>query len=168
MTLQQLNALDQTDFVQLLGAIFEHSPWIAERAFAARPFESIADLHQKMFDVVKRASTEQQKQLILNHPELAGRAARAGELTRDSRQEQAGAGLNRCSADELARLQLLNARYREKFGFPFIVAVKGLTRCDIMNAMERRLLHSQAREFATSLDEIGNIALVRLQQLITG
>ena len=167
MTLQQLNTLDKDAFVQTLGAIFEHSPWVAERAYAERPFASLQDLNQKMFGQVKRADVEQQKQLILSHPELAGREARAGELTSDSQNEQAGAGLDRCSAEELTRLQALNARYREKFGFPFIIAVKGLSRYDIMEAMERRLLHSKAREFDACLSEIGKIGFFRLQQLIS-
>ncbi len=167
MNLQQINSRNKADFVHTLGAIFEHSPWVAERAFAARPFESVEDLHQKMLDEVKRANVEQQKQLIISHPELAGREARAGELTLDSQKEQAGAGLDRCSAEELAQLQTLNTRYHEKFGFPFIIAVKGLTRYDIMDAMAQRLLHSPAREFDTCLNEIGKIGYFRLQQMIT-
>lgn len=167
MKLQQLNVLDKDEFVQTLGAVFEYSPWVAELVFPARPFTSIDDLHQKMRAEVKRASVEQQQQLILSHPELAGREAHDGELTDDSKNEQAGAGLDRCSADELARLLSLNAQYREQFGFPFIIAVKGLTRYDIMDAMERRLQHARDAEFATCLDEIGKIAYFRLRQLLT-
>ncbi len=166
MTLQQLNALDKDAFLLALGAIYEHSPWVAERAYTARPFTSLQDLHQKMFNVVKRADVTQQAELIRRHPELAGREAHAGTLTHDSRHEQSDAGLDRCSTEELARLQSLNARYREKFGFPFIIAVKGLTRYDIMDAMQQRLAHTTACEFNRCLDEIGKIAFFRLQQLI--
>ncbi len=167
MTLQQLNALDKTRFVQTLGGIFEHSPWVAERVYAERPFSSPEDLQQKMFKLVLAADRATQTELILSHPELAGRAAQAGELTPDSAAEQAGAGLNHCSAEELQRLQSLNARYREKFGFPFIIAVKGLTREDILHAIEQRLENDPEQEFHSCLEQIGRIASLRLQALMS-
>ena len=166
MNLQQINTLDKQTFVQSLGSIFEHSPWVAERVYDQRPFATLEALHQQMLTVMQQADKDEQKRLILSHPELAGSAARSGQLTRDSRNEQAGAGLDHCSAEELARLQSLNARYRDKFGFPFIIAVKGLNRYDIMDAMEQRLAHDTQQEFVTCLDEIGKIAGFRLQQLI--
>ena len=162
MTLTELSALSQADFIQELGAIFEHSPWIPERAWAARPFRSTQALHQAMVQVVRRASRAEQEALITAHPELAGKEAAAGTLTQASTQEQRGAGLNECSAEELQRLRRLNAAYRVRFGFPFIIAVKGRDRYQIMDAIEARLKHDTEAERATCLDQIAQIARLRL------
>src|SRR5690625_2949194 len=113
-----LSSLGLSAFVQYLGDTFEHSPWVAERVWPRRPFSSLQALHQQMVDVVHHASKAEQRALIMAHPELAGKEARSGGLTHASAQEQRGAGLDQCSADELQRLRTLNARYREKFGFP--------------------------------------------------
>jgi len=166
LSIQQINQLDEAQFIQTLGGIFEHSPWVAEQAFASRPFESADALHQTMLDIVKGSSVEQRKTLIYNHPELAGREAAAGELTEDSRQEQAAAGLNYCSPQELSSLRSLNQQYREKYGFPFVIAVKQLTRQDILQALEARLQNSPQQEFDRCIDEIGRIAEFRIHQLI--
>ncbi|CAM5784554.1 2-oxo-4-hydroxy-4-carboxy-5-ureidoimidazoline decarboxylase [Castellaniella caeni] len=162
MTLTELSALPQPEFVAELGAIFEHSPWIPERAWAARPFADVDALHQAMMRVVQAAAPAEQLKLITAHPELAGKEAAAGTLTDHSTGEQRGAGLDQCSADELQRLRSLNARYRERFGFPFVIAVKGRNRYQIMDAIEARLLHDHDTEFATCLDQIGQIARFRL------
>ena len=126
MTLAELNAADRAGFVAALGEIFEHSPWVAERAFDDRPFASVGALHAAMVAAMRAAAESEQLALIRAHPELAGRAMVRAELTADSTREQSGAGLTQCSPDELAQLRSLNARYNEKFGFPFILAVKGL------------------------------------------
>jgi OHCU decarboxylase len=162
MTLNELSALPQNEFARALGAIFEHSPWIPERAWAARPFDSVRALHQAMVDVVQRASREEQLALITAHPELAGKEAAAGTLTSASSSEQRGAGLDQCSPDELKRLRSLNAAYRKRFGFPFIIAVKGRSRYQIMEAIEERLHHDEETELTTCLDQIGQIARFRL------
>jgi len=124
-TLASLNTLDSTAFAAALNGIYEHSPWIAERAAAHRPFASLAALKLALQDVVDKAAEAERLGLLRAHPELAGKAAIAGELTPESTGEQAASGLNLCSAEEYARLHALNAAYNERFGFPFILAVKG-------------------------------------------
>ena len=166
MTLAELNAADHAGFVARLGEIFEHSPWVAERAFAARPFASVGALHEAMVAAMHAASEHEQLALIRAHPELAGRAMARAELTAGSTREQEGAGLTQCLPDELARLRSLNARYRDKFGFPFILAVKGWTRAGIIAEFARRAERDRATEFAACLDEIARIARFRLEDLI--
>ena len=176
MDLHELNALDRDAFVARLGAIYEHSPWVAQDAWAARPFESMDALYAAMQRVMLAAPRETQLGLIRAHPdlrgsivrahpELRGRIADPAELTEASRKEQAGAGLNRCSAEERARLQSLNRAYREKFGFPFIVAVRGMDAARILGSMETRLARAPEQEFRTCLEEIGRIARFRLEAL---
>jgi 2-oxo-4-hydroxy-4-carboxy-5-ureidoimidazoline decarboxylase len=164
--LHELNALDREDFVSRLGAIYEHSPWVAARVWRARPFDSVDQLWRAMQDAVKAASSEEQLALIRAHPELAGRLAVAGQLTDASRSEQRGAGLDSCTPEEFARLQALNASYRTRFDFPFVVAVRGLTRGDIIARIEQRLANERAEELATCLQEIGRIARFRLEDLL--
>lgn len=166
LSVLQLSGLDEQDFTQQLADIFEHSPWVPRRAWACRPFSTIDDLHRCMVGVVDRASHAEQLALIKAHPELAGRQAQQGALTQASAQEQRGAGLDQCSSDELARLQSLNARYMKKFGFPFIIAVKGRDRYQIMDAMQGRLTHTPDVEFRTALNEIAQIARFRLEALL--
>lgn len=163
--LQALSASDRATFVARLGSIFEHSPWIAERAWASRPFDSVAALHRAMLTVLETATPDEQLGLIRAHPELAGKEAAEGTLTADSTSEQRGAGLDRCSADELARLRRLNAAYRERFGFPFVMAVKGRSKFEIMDAIEARLANDRDTEFRTCLAEIGKIARFRLDAM---
>ena len=127
-TLASLSAAPRDEFVRVLGGIFEHTPWIAERAYAARPFASVDDLHRAMLAALASAPREAKLALIRAHPELAGKEAAAGTMTPDSAGEQASAGLDRCTPDELARLRAGNRAYREKFGFPFVMAVKGKSR----------------------------------------
>jgi 2-oxo-4-hydroxy-4-carboxy-5-ureidoimidazoline decarboxylase len=162
MTLHELSSLSRADFSRELGAIFEHSPWIPERAWAARPFADVDALHQAMMRVVQEADPAERLALIAAHPELAGKEAAAGTLTQDSTHEQRGAGLDQCSPEELRRLRDLNAAYRQRFGFPFVIAVKGRSRHQIMDAIEQRLHNGRDTEFDTCLDQIGQIARFRL------
>ncbi|MCP4765676.1 MAG: 2-oxo-4-hydroxy-4-carboxy-5-ureidoimidazoline decarboxylase [Gammaproteobacteria bacterium] len=166
MRINDINDYDATRFVELLGGIFEHSPWVAERVYTRRPFSSRADLHRKMVAEVDSASPGRQLDLLCQHPELAGKEAAAGSLTDASQREQAGAGLNQCSAEELARIKHFNQDYREKFGFPFIIAVTGMDKFQIMAEMERRLAHSPADEFTTAVGEVEKIGLIRLEKLV--
>jgi 2-oxo-4-hydroxy-4-carboxy-5-ureidoimidazoline decarboxylase len=159
-----VNGLSRADFVARLGGIYEHSPWVAERAFAARPFASLEDLHAAMQRALVEASAEEQLAVIRAHPELLGKLE-AAELTASSRSEQISAGLDRCSADEKARMRSLNQAYREQFGFPFIVAVKGLDWGGIIERIEARLGNDREAERATALREIGRIARFRLEAL---
>ncbi|MER1966609.1 2-oxo-4-hydroxy-4-carboxy-5-ureidoimidazoline decarboxylase [Castellaniella sp. GW247-6E4] len=168
MTLAELSGLPQAEFTRELGAIFEHSPWIPERAWAARPFATVDELHRAMLNVMLAADPAEQLALIAAHPELAGKEAAAGTLTTASTSEQRGAGLDQCSPDELTRLRSLNARYRERFGFPFVIAVKGRSRYQIMDAIEERLHNGRDAEFAACLGQIGQIARFRLDALLAG
>jgi 2-oxo-4-hydroxy-4-carboxy-5-ureidoimidazoline decarboxylase len=164
--LAEINALDAAAFTARLGGIYEHSPWIAQRAWPLRPFASVQGLHAAMQDIVNAAQRSEKLELIRAHPELAGRLAMAGQLTDASRSEQSAAGLNRCTPEEFALLQKLNAAYRGKFGFPFIVAVRGLTRAKIIASLQQRLDNTQEQELAACMQEIGRIARFRLQDLI--
>ncbi|MFN3861474.1 MAG: 2-oxo-4-hydroxy-4-carboxy-5-ureidoimidazoline decarboxylase [Roseateles sp.] len=167
MTLDQLNAASAADFVRALDGTYEHSPWIAERAASARPFKSLAALKVALARVVREASLDEQLGLIRAHPELAGKAAVAGELTAESTNEQHRAGLTACTPEEFAKLQRLNADYNARFGWPFILAVRGprglgLTRQDIIATFERRLHAHPDLERAECLRQIHRIAELRL------
>ena len=166
MTLTQLNALSLEEFVQLLGGVFEHSPWVASQAWEHRPFASGEDLHAAMCAQVDSAGTDAKLALIRAHPQLAGKAAIRGELTEASASEQEGAGLDRCSPEEYRLLHELNARYEQRFGFPFILAVRGHTRESILAALAARMENSREAEFDEALRQIGRIAELRLAAII--
>ena len=167
MKLADLNQIDRAAYVERLGGIFEHSPWVAERSFDDRPFASIGALHAAMVAAMTRALASEQLVLLRAHPELAGKEAISGALTRESKREQGGAGLDQCSPSELARITDLNRRYRAKFDFPFIVAVKGMERVVILREFARRLEQERAAEFAEALRQVAKIARIRLEALIT-
>lgn len=160
-----LSALSEAEFVTLLGGIFEGSPWIAREVYAQRPFGSLDELHCAMCDAVAGAGVEAQLELIRAHPDLAGKAAIAGELTAASSAEQAGAGLDRLSEAEYGRFHALNDRYRARFGFPFVLAVKGHTKASILVAFEARLPNTPEAERVQALSEIYRIARFRLEAL---
>ena len=164
IAMAELNALPREAFVARLGGIYEHSPWVAEAAWPARPFADLDALHGAMQAAMLAAPIERQQALIDAHPELLGRLE-AAELTESSRAEQASAGLDRCTAEEKSRMRELNARYRARFGFPFIVAVRGLDWGGIIARIEQRLRNDRTREFDTALAEIGRIARLRLEAL---
>ncbi len=166
ITLSQINALDREAFVRLLGGVFEHSPWVAEQAFANRPFASRAALHAAMIDVVKQASREQQLALLNAHPELAGKEASTGALTTSSGAEQASAGLTSLSRAEVKTIARLNHAYRAKFGFPFIIAVRDHDRAGIFREFEHRLRQDPQTEFATCLGQVYRITWIRLAGII--
>jgi 2-oxo-4-hydroxy-4-carboxy-5-ureidoimidazoline decarboxylase len=165
-TLPEINTLPPERFVQLLGGIFEHSPWVAERAARARPFDDIGALHTAMVHAVEAATRSEQLDLLRAHPELAGREARAGEMTAPSQAEQASVGLNALSADELARIGTLNAQYRRKFGFPFIIAVRNYTRDSIFAELERRRDNDVETELGNALQQVYAITRMRLDALL--
>ena len=166
ISLASLNQLDREQFIESLGGIFEHSPWVADLVYENRPFESKVQLHKVMVETVERSPEFQRMALICNHPELAGKEAAEGTLTDESQKEQSRAGLNQCSTEELSRLQSLNRSYREKFEFPFVIAVTGLNKSQIVKAIESRLKNSASIEFDTSIAEIGKICMIRLNKLI--
>jgi 2-oxo-4-hydroxy-4-carboxy-5-ureidoimidazoline decarboxylase len=166
ISIDELHRLERDRFVQLFESVFEHSPWVAEQAFEAGPFHSVEALHAAMIDAMRRAPPERQLALIRAHPDLAGRAAIAGVLTAASSAEQASAGLDRCTPEEYERFQALNEAYRAKFDFPFIMAVRGRTRREILAAFEDRVANDPVREFQTALEQIERIARLRLQALL--
>lgn len=155
-------------FVEKFGGVYEHSAWIAEAVHrrGLSPREDTPDgLASAMAGVLANADQAAKLALLHAHPDLAGRAAIAGDLTHSSRSEQAGAGLDRCTPEEYRRFQELNDSYKAKFGFPFIMAVAGKTRQDILRAFEARLNNEAAAEFATALEQIDRIARVRLGKM---
>ncbi len=166
MTLDQLNQATQQDFTDALGAIFEHSPWVAEGSWAQRPFASVDALHAAMCQTLAAAPLEAKLDLIRAHPELAGKAAIRGELTDASTREQSGAGLAHCSPAEYAELTSLNDTYRNRFGFPFILAVRGHTRDSIIANMRARVGNDRDAEIAECLRQIERIARFRLGDLV--
>ncbi|MBB5685706.1 2-oxo-4-hydroxy-4-carboxy-5-ureidoimidazoline decarboxylase [Sphingobium boeckii] len=149
-------------FVSRYAELFEHSPWVIERAAARRPF---ADLHAGLMQVVHDATRDEQLALIRAHPELAGKAALDRNLTRDSAAEQASAGLDRLTADEFARFHDLNGRYADKFGFPFIICVRLTDKAGILAAMSARLDNDRSAEIDTAIAQIGEIVRLRLEDL---
>jgi 2-oxo-4-hydroxy-4-carboxy-5-ureidoimidazoline decarboxylase len=167
LTLAAINALDQAAFEAALGFVFEKSPWIAADTWAARPFASREELHAALCATVKRAPIEKQIALIRAHPDLAGRAAIAGELTPESTREQASAGLDRLTPEQFATFTRLNQAYSTTFGFPFVICVREHTKESILAHFEQRLKHTREQEIATALDEICKIAALRLRDAIT-
>ncbi len=166
LSLERVNAMTPQAFLAALGGVFERSPWIAQRAFAVRPFASITALHAAMVDAVKRAPRESQIALLNAHPELAGKEARAGALTTSSTTEQTGAGLNALDPEEMEAMARWNRQYREKFGFPFIIAVRQHSKASIFSEFQRRLANDFETELATCLEQVSVIARLRLKALI--
>jgi len=166
LAIQQVNALDAAEFERRLGPVFENAPWIARRAAGRRPFASRDDLHRAMLDVIAEARDDERLALLHGHPDLAGKAAIAGELTADSRREQQGAGLDRLTAAEYETFHGLNRRYREKFGFPFILAVKGKTKHDILAAFAARIDRDPLVERREAVEQVGRIGGFRLADIV--
>jgi OHCU decarboxylase len=166
LSLSAVNQLAFADFVQHFGSIFEHSPWIAEQAYALRPFASVLDLHQKMVSLVRQAPPARQLELIQAHPDLAGRLAQQGQLTAESTREQASAGLHQLDPIQLRDLQQQNEAYRQRFGFPFIICARLKSLPTILEALRRRLAADRTAEMTTALEEIDKIAKLRLEDKI--
>ena len=165
--LSEINRMNHHYFRRALGHVFERSPWVAERAWAARPFASREALHEAMVAAMRDASREEQLALLRAHPDLAMRAARADALSAASRVEQSSAGLDRLTNEEYARFGRLNAQYREKFGFPFIIAVRQHDKTSILAAFERRLRNTVDAEIEAALAEVSDITRLRLGTLVT-
>ena len=167
LTLEQLNAADTATATQLLDGLYEHSPWIAEAALAKRPFKSLAHIKYSMAQVLAKAPEQARRDLVLAHPELAGKAMVSNTLTAESTNEQNKAGLTQCTPEELAHIQKLNAAYNARFGFPFILAVRGprgqgLPKQEIIETFERRVHNPIDFELAEALRNIHRIAEIRL------
>ena len=163
-----LEKLNQAEFIALLGGIYEHSPWVAEAVFSegiTSEDNNINLLAERMKKVVDDSSQEIKLALLKAHPELAGKLAITGKLTKDSKVEQASAGLDQCSEEEFAQFSRLNSEYTKKFGHPFIIAVKGLKRNDILKKFSDRIDNNSQTEFSTALNEVHKIAKLRLEEL---
>lgn len=168
LTLDALNRMDRRAFAHALRGIFENSEWVPERAWDARPFRTLADLHRAMVAAVRAAPPSERLALLRAHPELAGKVARAGTMTPFSEREQAGAGLDALDDEQSRTFDRLNATYRERFGFPFIVCVRNHTKDSILQAFARRLGNTVEAEIETALAEVFEIARSRLDATISG
>jgi 2-oxo-4-hydroxy-4-carboxy-5-ureidoimidazoline decarboxylase len=166
--LTALNRMAPADFVASIGETFELAPWVAEAAASKRPFATVADLHAAMMGILRAAPRDTQLAFIRQHPDLAGKAARAGKVTHDSRSEQASAGLDTLSEEEFARFHRLNDAYKAKFGFPFMVCVRRHTRDSILEQFERRLPNDPATEFAAAMQEVAWITRLRIAAKVSG
>jgi len=162
LTIDELNRLDREDFVAALGFVFEGPPWIVERAWAGRPFKSVEHLHERLCAVMCEAPVERQVSLIQAHPDLVGRAAHAGTLTSESPGEQASAGLDRLSPDEIDRFTRLNGAYHDAFGFPFVICVRENKKEGILAGFDARLGKARDEEIRAALGEVAKIARLRL------
>jgi 2-oxo-4-hydroxy-4-carboxy-5-ureidoimidazoline decarboxylase len=163
--LRELGEMNRREFTERLGGVFEHSPWVAEEAWASRPFASLDELHDAMMAAVRNASDDKVLALIRAHPDLATRLGIAS-LTAFSAKEQQGAGLDRLTPEEFETFSALNKAYTEKFGFPFIFAVRGKGKDYILAAMKERVYRKPEEERREALAQIGRIARFRLQDLI--
>jgi 2-oxo-4-hydroxy-4-carboxy-5-ureidoimidazoline decarboxylase len=162
LTLAQVNALDWTGFVKALGHLFEGPPWIVEAAWDARPFATLDDLQHALVTVMEAAPVERQVALIQAHPDLVGRAALAGTLTTASTSEQAAAGLDHLTPDDVTTFTLLNAEYRQRFGFPFVICARENKKESILGGFAQRMSHTRDEEITTALGEIAKICRLRL------
>jgi 2-oxo-4-hydroxy-4-carboxy-5-ureidoimidazoline decarboxylase len=162
MTIAELNRLDQVGFVNAIGWIFEGSPWVANRAFQARPFADVDALHTAMTEQVEHSTFGERLALLNAHPDLGTRA----RLSLASTGEQAGAGLDSLTPSEFEQLQRLNAAYRSRFGFPFLLAVKGSTQHDVLRALQERIESTPEDEYREALRQVYRIARFRLEDLI--
>ena len=161
-------AMDRETFLAQFGGVYEHSPWVAARAYDQGLTEAdniVETLAGRMATVLAEASRQEQLDLINAHPDLAGKAALAGELTDSSTDEQSRAGLSQCTAEELARFHELNNAYKEKFGFPFIMAVRNANKALILEGFETRIHNDADTEFQTALVEINKIARLRMMEM---
>jgi len=159
--------LDYAEFVSRFGGIYEHSPWVAEEGFCkAEGVEDVDGLAGIFAVCVDGADTQRKLTLIRAHPDLAGKAAISGELTEKSTAEQASAGIDQCSKEEYEQFQTLNMKYKDKFGFPFVMAVRDSNRREILAAFESRLANDSQTEFDTAIAEIHKIARLRLREIL--
>jgi OHCU decarboxylase len=161
-----INELDRRAFVERFGPLFEHSPWVAEAAWSDRPFADSEELFEALRAAMYAAPRDRQLALIRAHPDLAGKAAIEGSLTRHSRAEQASAGLDRLTPDEYEAFTTINQTYRELFGFPLVVCVREHTKESILRTAAERLAHSPDEEVRVALGEIAKIARLRLREAL--
>ena len=168
LSIDDLNGMAVPDFTAAFGDVAEHSPWVAERAAGARPFADRDAVAQAFADALRGAALDERVAVLRAHPDLAGRAAVSGDLTDDSRREQAGAGLDRLTPEEFERFTALNAAYKERFEIPFIFAVKGATAAMILAAFEERLANGREEELGNAIDNVCRIMRFRIEDRVAG
>lgn len=166
-TLAEINASDRDGFVATLGHLFEHSPWVAAGTYDRRPFGSLDELHAALCETMGAAPAWSQLELLRAHPDLAGRLAKAGQLTASSTQEQAAAGLDQLTPDESREIQRLNDAYKERFGFPFIICARLNAKAAILDSMRGRVGSTPDAERSTALAEVAKIARLRLNDAVS-
>ncbi len=167
MTIRHLNEMDAQFAVDRFGGVFENSPWIVAEALQSRPFASAREFHEACMSVVNAAGVEKQVELIRAHPDLVGRLAREGRLSADSTAEQRAAGLENLTTTEIAAFERYNAAYREKFAFPFVICARRNRKETILSAFPERLTNERGKEIETAIQEIGEIAWLRIADLIS-
>ncbi len=168
LSVDDLNRMAASDFAAAFGDVAEHSPWVAERAAGARPFAGRGAVAEAFAAALRGAARDEKLAVLRAHPDLAGRAAIAGDLTEDSRREQAGAGLDRLTPEEYARFTGLNAAYKERFGIPFIFAVKGATKDMILAAFEERSANGAEAEIGNAIENVCRIMRFRIEDRVAG
>ena len=163
-TIDKINKLSRSEFVEIFANIFEKTKWIAEKLYNQKPFDDFKDLCSKMLGIFETASKETQLKILGAHPDLAGKVT-INLLTSNSRSEQSNAGLDQCSEEEFNEFQNLNKSYRQKYGFPFVIAVKGKNKIEILSEFRKRILNSVDEEFNEAIIQVGKIANLRLNEI---
>jgi len=164
ITIEQINKLSRNEFVETFTNIFEKTTWIAEKLYNQKPFDSFENLRSKMLEIFETASKETQLKILKAHPDLADKV-QINSLTINSRIEQSNAGLDQCSEEEFNEFKDLNKKYKQKFGFPLIIAVKGKNKIEILGEFKKRILNSVDNEFNEAIIQVGKIANLRLNEI---
>ena len=162
--LNKIDKLSETEFTEVFGNIFENASWIAEKLYGQKPFKDFQDLSKKMITIFESADNENKLKILNSHPDLADKA-KIGSLTADSNKEQSNAGLDRCTEEEFNKFKNLNTEYKNKFGFPFILAVKGRNKLEILDNFKKRVLSDKQIEFNEAIKQVKQIASLRLEEL---
>ena len=163
-TIDKINKLSRAEFVEIFANIFEKTKWIAEKLYNQKPFDDFKDLCSKMLGIFETAGKETQLKILRTHPDLADKVT-VNLLTSNSRSEQSNAGLDQCSEEEFNEFKNLNKSYRQKYGFPFVIAVKGKNKIEILSKFRKRILNSVDEEFSEAIIQIGKIANLRLNEI---
>ena len=163
-TINKINKLSRTEFIEIFANIFEKTKWIAEKLYNQKPFDDFKDLCSKMLGIFETAGKETQLKILGAHPDLADKVT-VNLLTSNSRSEQSNAGLDQCSEEEFNEFKNLNKSYRQKYGFPFVIAVKGKNKIEILSEFRKRILNSVDEEFNEAIIQVGKIANLRLNEI---
>ena len=160
----KIDKLTETEFTEVFGNIFENASWIAEKLYQQKPFNSFNDLSYKMISIFEGVDNQKKLKILNSHPDLADKA-KIGSLTPDSNKEQSNAGLDQCSEKEFNDFKNLNLEYKNKFGFPFIIAVKGKSKSEILESFKKRIMLDKENEFFEAIEQVKKISLLRLEEL---